>query len=155
MPHTPVGSVHLSLPPAYALEQEVIRFAEQAGFVVATAPSAELIGNLLHHTGWYTLNDHLHQRQHQGFLVALIALKELRLKGILTVAGNLQLERTHTRSEPAFVRAITVSAALLRLLARGRTEVLGHLSLEQLVKEVLVQYLHAALTKKDRLGLLL
>jgi len=61
----------------------------------AEAPPAEVIRDLLYLAGRDALHNHLHQSEHEHLIVALVALKELCLEGILTVTGHLQFERAY------------------------------------------------------------
>ncbi len=52
--------------------------------------SAKLSGDLLDSACTHSLNDHLYQRQNQGLLRPLVALKELRREGAILTVGGLQ-----------------------------------------------------------------
>jgi hypothetical protein len=97
---------------------------------------------------------HLHQRQNQCLLRPLIALKETRLKGALSIARHFQFDRPDARGELPLVRSVAVTLAGVGALIRLGAEVIGHLRLQNLVEDRLKESRKSAVSVQQVLDLL-
>jgi hypothetical protein len=80
---------------------------------------------------------HLHKRQAQRLLVALVAGEEPRGEGPFPVLGNEQVQRAHPGAQSPRLVAVASPGASLDALVRGGAHVLGHLRFEHLLEHPL------------------
>jgi hypothetical protein len=100
------------------------------------------------------LDDHLQHRQQHGLFAALVPQEEVGGKGAIPYLGDAYLERTNTRGQAARTCSIPIAGPLVSAFVRFGLQVLGHLSLEHLVEQLLQEGRQLFVVAKEGLYLL-
>src|SRR5690606_21526308 len=98
---------------------------------LAETGAAQHLGDVLDLPRAHALQVHLHQRQDQRLLAALVPIEELRLEGALAVHRHQQGKRAHARLELPGSVTVPIPAALRGAFKRVGVQVERDLLLQQ------------------------